>query len=86
MNASSTVFVVHHLHVHEDGTECAKMIGVYRSRTDAEHAVGRLAMQPGFRDFPKILDPLRDDVESGFYIDEYKIGEDHWTEGYATVR
>ncbi len=39
---------------------------------------------PGFRDYPKIIDPLSNSDESGFYIDEYEIGKDHWTEGYVT--
>jgi hypothetical protein len=85
MTPPASVFVVQHLHVHANGEECVKMIGVYATRKAAEQAVGRLSTQPGFRDYPNIIDPLRDDEESGFYIDEYKIGEDHWTEGYVTV-
>jgi hypothetical protein len=77
-----SVFVVQHLHIHDSGDECVKMIGVYGSRSAAEDAVGRLSTQPGFRDDPRIIDPSCDDDESGFYIDEYRIGEDHWTEGY----
>ena len=61
------------------------MIGVYETQSDAEQAVGRLSTQPGFRDYSRIIDPRQDDEESGFYIVEYKIGEDHWTEGYVTV-
>jgi hypothetical protein len=86
MASPASVFVVQHLHIHATGEECVKVIGVYETRIAAEQAVGRLATQPGFRDYPKIIDPLRDDGESGFYIDEYKVGEDHWTEGYVTVQ
>jgi hypothetical protein len=85
MNPHASVFVVQHLHVHAQGEECVKMIGVYKSRRAAEQAVRRLASQLGFRDRPNIIDPLKDHEESGFYIDEYRIGEDHWTEGYVTV-
>jgi len=85
MSRHASVFVVQHLHVHAGGEECVKMIGVYANRSDAEQAVGRLSTQPGFRDYRRVIDPLRDDDECGFYIDEYKIGEDHWTEGYVTV-
>ena len=28
---------------------------------------------------------MDEDEESGFYIDEYRIGEDHWTEGFGIV-
>jgi hypothetical protein len=81
----SSVFVVQHLHVHDNGNEDVKMIGVYESRKAAEQAVERLAGQPGFREWPNIVGPFQDNVDSGFYIDEYRIGEDHWTEGYVTM-
>ena len=80
----STVFVVQHLHIHESGEECVKMIGVYESRIAAEQAARRLAKQPGFCAWPTIINPLVDDEEGGFYIDEFKIGEDHWSEGFVT--
>jgi hypothetical protein len=85
MTILTSVFVVQHLHVHASGEECVKMIGVYESRRAAEEAVGRVATQPGFRDHAKVIDPERDEEESGFYIDEYRLGQDHWTEGYVTV-
>ena len=85
MNQTFSVFVVHHLHIHENGIECVKMIGVYESRPSAVAAVKRLGEQPGFRDWPKIINPVSDDQESGFYIDEYRINEDHWTEGFVTM-
>ena len=85
MNQLTSVFVVQHLHVHENGEECVKLIGVYESRRAAEQAVERVALQPGFCDWPSIIDPLRDGEESGFYIDEYEVGKDHWTEGFVTV-
>lgn len=86
MNGRASVFVVQHLHRHANGQECVKMIGVYESRRAAEQAVGRLGTQPGFRGHPEIIDPFRDGEESGFYVDELKIGEDQWTEGYLTAQ
>lgn len=83
MTSPTSVFVVQHLHVHTNGEECVKMIGVYETRRAAEDAVERLVAKPGFRDYPQIIEPLRDAEESGFYIDEYEIGEDHWTEGFG---
>jgi hypothetical protein len=80
-----SVFLVQHVHVHPTGEETVKVIGVYRSRIAAEQAVVRVAAQPGFRDHPRIIDPLTDNEESGFYIDEYQIGKDHWAEGYVPV-
>jgi hypothetical protein len=85
MDAAMSVHVVQHAHIDEDGGQCIKMIGVYESRNAAEDAVKRLATKPGFREFPTIIDPLHDEDESGFYIDEYRIGEDHWTDGFVTV-
>ncbi len=85
METDRFVFLVQHLHVHEDGRECVKLIGVYESRTDAERAIGRVSTQPGFRDFSRVIDPILDDEESGFYIDKYRIGKDHWTEGFVTI-
>ena|SRR6266550_2407493 len=60
-------------HTHEtDGCEETKFIGVYRSREAAHMAMGRLRLTPGFRDYPK-----------AFSIDEYRLDEDHWTEGFV---
>lgn len=81
-----TVLVVQHLDVHANGEECVRMIGVYSNRDEAERAVARQSSLPGFRDHSNIIDPLRDERESGFYIDEYQVGQDHWTEGFVTVR
>jgi hypothetical protein len=75
MELPTDVFVVEHLHVHDDGEEDAKLIGIYSTRTAAEKAVERLKLKPGFRDTPE-----------GFTIDLYRLDEDHWTEGFVTVR
>nr|CAS02555.1 putative integron gene cassette protein [uncultured bacterium]CAS02958.1 putative integron gene cassette protein [uncultured bacterium] len=80
-----SVFVLQHCHVLPTDEDDVKVIGVYASRRDAEAAVERLRLQPGFIDHPRIVDPEADDDRNGFYIDEYPIGKDHWTEGYVTV-
>ena len=49
-----------------------KIIGVYSTRKDAQEAVKRLTTQPGFRDTP-----------DGFFIDEYVVNEDNWSEGFS---
>ncbi len=74
MSSGKDIFVVQHLHVHEDGEEDVKFIGVYSSREVAEGAVDRLKLQPGFCDTP-----------DGFSIDLYRLDEDNWTDGYATI-
>jgi hypothetical protein len=70
----SKVFVVQHVHTHDDGVEDVKLIGVYSSRENAQMAVTRLSRQPGFADAP-----------DGFHVDEYRVDQDQWAEGYATV-
>jgi len=75
MDLSASVFVVEHLHVFDDGEESAKLIGIYSTKSAAEEAVERLKTKPGFRDAPE-----------GFTVDLYRLDEDHWTEGYVTVK
>jgi hypothetical protein len=70
----ASVFVLQHVHTQEDGVEDIKFIGVYSSREQAQAAVARLGRLPGFVD---TLD--------GFHIDEYRVDQDHWAEGYVTV-
>lgn len=79
------VFVLQHLHVLPNGEESVKLIGVYRSRDAAQQAVERLRVQPGFRDHPRIVDPLKADDEQGFHIGAYPLDTDHWPEGYVTT-
>lgn len=85
MSNVNSVYVVQHLHEHDDGREDVKFIGVYESRASAKAAVARLSCQPGFCDWPEIVDSNHADTTSGFYIQEYEIGKDHWPEGYITV-
>jgi hypothetical protein len=67
------VFILWHIHALPDGTEDAKLIGVYSSHALAEQAKNRAVMKPGFRD-----------MAEGFLIDRYSVDQDHWTEGYIT--
>jgi hypothetical protein len=70
----ATVFVVQHVHEQQDGDEDVKLIGVYSSRETAAAAVARLRRQPGFSDTPE-----------GFHVAEYRLDQDHWSEGYVIV-
>jgi len=80
-----SVFVVRHLHVLPNAQEDTKFIGVYRSSQAAHEAVQRLRTQPGFRELPEIVDSVKGTDECGFYIEEYQLDIDHWTEGYETL-
>jgi hypothetical protein len=70
----TSVFVLQHVHTLEDNVEDVKFIGVYSSREKAEAAVARMGRLPGFVDAP-----------DGFHIDEYRVDQDHWAEGYVTT-
>lgn len=69
---SRTVFVLQHARPTETGKESVKFIGVYSSRANAERAIRRLSVQPGFRDWP-----------DEFHIDAYDLDVDHWAEGFG---
>lgn len=76
------VFVVQHVRAEND-SEDVKMIGVYSSREEAEAAVERKRKFSGFSDFPRIVDPMKDDDLSGFYINEMILNHDYWSEGFV---
>lgn len=80
-----SVFVVQHSHVFPNGVEDTKTIGVYRTHSAAMFAVDRLSSQPGFAEHPNVIDASTSFEESGFYISEYQLDQDHWVEGFVTV-
>jgi len=78
-----SVIVAQHLRMHKSSNENVKFIGVYKTLRSARAAIARLRKQPGFRDFPRIVEPLRDDDPQGFYVDRYELNKDHWTERFG---
>ena len=70
----ASVFVLQHVHAQEDGGEDVKLIGVYSSREKADEAMARLGRLPGFSEAP-----------DGFHVDEYRVDQDHWVEGYVVA-
>ena len=80
-----SVFVVHHVHELPGGVEDVKLIGVYRTLSAARAAVDRLATQPGFSKYPNTVERGETGESQGFYIDEYGLDKDHWTEGFVTM-
>lgn len=80
-----SVFVLEHLHTQSDGEECWKKIGIYLTHDDALIAIERIKTQPGFSDYPHLIDHSDHNCIHGFNIDEYLLNEDHWTEGFITV-
>jgi hypothetical protein len=67
------VYVLQHVHALDDDAEDIKFIGVYSSRENAQAAITRLRLAPGFSESP-----------DGFHIDEYQVDKDQWVEGYST--
>lgn len=70
----TSVFVLQHVHSRDDGDGDVKFIGVYSSREKAQAAMARLCRLPGFAE-----------AADGFHIDEYRVDQDQWTEGYVPV-
>jgi hypothetical protein len=62
-----------------DGVDTPLLIGLYSSLEAAHLAVGRLCVLPGFRDHPDISS---DADSAGFFVEAYRLDEDHWTSGF----
>jgi len=70
-----SVWIVSHVREFEDGHEDVKHIGVFTSRELAERALEKVKDQPGFRDCPE-----------GFSVDEWRLNQIGWSEGYVTIQ
>ena len=70
---SGEVHVVRHVHVHDEGHEDVKLVGVYSSAARAAEAIARARLLPGFRDAP-----------DGFEATAYTLDVDGWTTGYRS--
>lgn len=66
------VFLLFHVRSDDEYGDDAKLIGVYRTKENAEAAEERLTGRPGFVDHP-----------DGWTIDCYVLDKDHWTEGFG---
>ncbi|WP_425617801.1 hypothetical protein NA78x_001490 [Anatilimnocola sp. NA78] len=78
-----SVFLVQHVHLLGEEREDVKLIGAYSTSEAALAAVHRLRKQPGFCDYPILIDDTVSDAREGFTIDEYPIDRDHWAEGFV---
>ena len=67
------VFILYY--INELNEDDFKLIGVYSSKENAEKAKQRTKLLPGFINSP-----------DSFLIDKHKLDEDHWTEGFVTVK
>jgi uncharacterized protein DUF6980 len=71
-NEGAHVFLLWHLHRHDDGYEDEKLIGVYSTEYAARAAQRRVANQPGFRQQP-----------DSFEVASYRVDRDNWVEGFG---
>ena len=67
------VFLLYH--INELNEDDCKLIGVYSSKEKAEKAKQKSLLLPGFLNSP-----------NSFLIDKYNLDEDHWQEGFVTVK
>ena len=67
------VFLLYH--INELNDDDSKLIGVYSSQENAEIARQKTMLLPGFIIFP-----------NSFLIDKVRLDEDHWQEGFVTVK
>ncbi|EHQ89567.1 DUF7336 domain-containing protein [Desulfosporosinus youngiae] len=67
------VFLLQHYYEVENLEE-TKIIGIYSTKEKAEVIIRKYQELPGFKLYP-----------GGFYIDEYNLDEDNWTEGFINV-
>jgi len=65
------VYKLEHVNILYDDVEDTKFLGIFSTKEKAEDAMKILAKQPGFKDFPKLIDG--DDIEEGFYITEEAV-------------
>jgi hypothetical protein len=82
-----SVYLLKHLHIHPDGDEDYRLVGVYGSRSGATAALEQLRGMPGFRDFPELVSDVgelgpRPDGGSGFYLVEQVLDRSRFTEGF----
>ena len=83
------LYIVEHLHILYDDVEDIKFLGVFSTKENAEKAIQILSKQPGFKDFPKLIDnnDIENDVIEGFYIIKVVVDEiAEWKEGFTTVK
>ena len=83
------LYIVEHLHILYDDVEDIKFLGVFSTKEKAEKAIQMLSKQPGFKDFPKLIDDndIENDVIEGFYIIKVVVDEiAEWKEGFTTVK
>ncbi|HVB85265.1 MAG TPA: hypothetical protein VNK23_01190 [Candidatus Dormibacteraeota bacterium] len=68
----NSIFLLWYLHAKDTDNESEVLIGAYSTEAAAKAAINRLSGKPRFSAAP-----------NGFQISEYKLNEDHWTDGFV---
>ncbi len=69
---NNNVYLLWFVQEWEQGPDTELLIGVYATEADARAATTRVSKKPGFVDH-----------RTGFQIERYELGQDHWTEGFV---
>jgi len=72
----TSVFLLFHTHHLSDGEDDDKILGVYSSKALAEKKI-----EEKYRKLPGFCE-----TDGEFIIDEYKIDQDGWEEGFTTIK
>lgn len=72
-DSTTDVFVLWHTHVHPDGVEDQKLLGVFSNEEAAASWLEEAGLLPGFKD-----------CTDGFEIDSYAVDKRVWTGGFVT--
>jgi hypothetical protein len=70
----NSAWLLWHIEDRDEETEDSKLVGAYSSQEEANAAIARLKDKPGFAEQP-----------DGWFMEEYRLNEDHWTGGYRFV-
>ncbi len=69
MTRSSSACLLWFIPKHDEDDQI--LIGVYDDKLEAQKAIERLRMKPGFSGSPE-----------AFQVSEYELNKDHWVEGF----
>ncbi|GAB4587051.1 DUF7336 domain-containing protein [Nocardia sp. IFM 10818] len=69
------VYLLEHFYELPDGSDKLRTIGAYSTEANAQRAIERMSMLPGFRDRPE-----------DFHFSRFPLDKDHWTEEFFTSR
>jgi hypothetical protein len=70
-----SVFLLQHSYERTEDCEETKIIGIFSSKEKVEECIKKFKELDGFKDYPDC-----------FFVDEYEIDKENWTEGFVTMK